>query len=1673
MPAYRRPLALATGLGMVFSSLLIAAQPANAASTGLVITEVYGGGGNSGANLNADFVELYNPTSSDITLDGKSLQYRSTSGTGAANGVGALTGEVPAGEHFLVQTGTTGSSGSALPTPDATASSINMAAANGTIWLANGTTAQTLPTGSVLNNANVIDLVGFGTSNTFETAATQAISVTTSAKRTDEGTDGDNNGADFTVGGQTPTACECDEEPPPDPVEATIEEIQGDGAASPLDGDPVITEGVVTASYPTGGFQGFYLQTEGTGGTADGNSASDAIFVYAPTLAEYPAVNDFVEVTGDVSEFGTAPNTLTEITVAADGVTDADGTADPVAPLAAAYPTTSADREAHEGELIAPTNQFTVTNTFNMNNFAEIGLATGDHPLIAPTEVEDAQTGDVAGVTADNAARAVALDDGSSTNFLSAANQDTPLPWLSPTNPVRVGAEATLHAPVVLDFRNNIWKFQPTTPVTGEGASVATFENTRPANENPQDVGGDIRLATFNVLNYFPTTGEEFVASGLGTCTFFNDRDGNPIANNSCNPNGPRGAANTENLERQQAKIVTAINKLDASIVSLEELENSAKFNKDRDFAITQLVAALNADAGAGTWDFAPTPPDADRPPVANEDVIRTGFIFKPADVELVGGSRILVDEENFDNAREPLAQAFKAAGGSDDDAFTVIVNHFKSKGSGVDDGTGQGLANQDRIGQATALATFAEQYDGEGADEDTQPVFLAGDFNSYTMEDPMQVLYGEDYEAIESDTEGEETYSFSGLSGSLDHVLGNPSAIEMVTGADVWNINSPESVAFQYSRYNYNITQFFDGTVPFAASDHDPEIVGVDLADGPAAPVDVQILGTNDFHGRLANNPTGTEAGAAVMAGAVKQLRQQNPNTVFAAAGDLIGASTFESFIQDDKPTIDALNEAGLEVSAVGNHEFDQGYDDLVNRVMAEYDETTNPRGGAEWKYLGANVKFKDDGSDALDGTWIKEMNGVQVGFVGTVTEHLPELVSPGGISEIEVTDIVEATNDAADDLKAEGADVVVMLVHEGAPGTDCATMDDDPTSDFGSIIVGVNDNVDAIVSGHTHLAYNCSFPVAGWAGRAVTDRPVVSSGQYGSNLNQLVFTVDPTTGQVTAKTQALLALKTGQTANYPSDPNTAAIVQAAVDEAAVLGAVPLGQIAGPFNRGKLADGTTENRGAESTLGNLVAEVQQWATEAPESGSAEIAFMNPGGLRADMTGDGTGAYPRTVTYRQAANVQSFANTLVNMQLTGAGIEDALEQQWQPAGASRPFLRLGASEGFTYTYAPPPAGSPAGTKGEVTGMWLDGAPIAMGETYSVTVNSFLSTGGDNFPAFNAGTQRRDTGKVDLEAMVDYMAEFANPDDGDAPLPVDYSQRAVGIAFPAGAPATYEPGDQVSFDVSSWAFTNAADAKDSEVVVSLDGEELGSFALDNAPPAALPGFDDQGKASVAVTLPADAPAGTAVLTLTGETTGTTTTVQVEVEAGEPAPTTVTATAENIPYGTAGEVEVDVDSEQPLSGTVEVRDGTRVLGTATVAEDGTATVTLPPRSLSVGTHQLTVAYSGDAANQPSTGTVTVKVVKAKPTMSVDVDPNRVTTKTPVNLEVTLSAPGQTVTGWVWVHYNGDNQLRQLRNGRVEFDLGRFKKAGTYDVYVTYAGSETAEPVVKKVEILVLKK
>ena len=481
--------------------------------------------------------------------------------------------------------------------------------------------------------------------------------------------------------------------------------------------------------------------------------------------------------------------------------------------------------------LLAPRGPYTIADNYALNQYAEIGLAAGSTPLFTPTEVaapRDAAA--IAAVKDDNAARSVTLDDGATANFLTTA-KNTPLPYLTQDRQIRVGAPVTFTQPVVLDWRFSKWRFQPTAQVTASDPPPVTFERTRtPA---PEPTGGNVKLASFNVLNYFPTTGEEFVASG-GTCTWYADRANEPVTVRECSGAddglGPRGAEGDEDLARQQAKIVNAINGLDADVVSLEELENSGRLGQDRDAALGTLVDALNAEVGAGTWKFVPTPATAGDQ--ADEDVIRTGFIYRASTVEPVGPS-VIDDVAAFDLARDPLAQAFEPVGGTAYSRFIVIVNHFKSKGSGPDDGTGQGNSNPQRVAQAEELVRFADQMKGElGA----ETVFLSGDLNAYTREDPMQTLYDAGYTDIGSAEDPEEyTYLFGGTVGSLDHILGNAAAMKTVTGADVWNISSVESVALEYSRFNYNATDFYDPG-PYRSSDHDPLVVGLDLPIGAVA---------------------------------------------------------------------------------------------------------------------------------------------------------------------------------------------------------------------------------------------------------------------------------------------------------------------------------------------------------------------------------------------------------------------------------------------------------------------------------------------------------------------------------------------------------------------------------------------------------------------------------------------------------------------------------------------------------------------------------------------------------------------------------------------------------------------------------------------------------------------
>ncbi|WP_394771595.1 ExeM/NucH family extracellular endonuclease [Lacisediminihabitans sp.] len=819
--------AIIAALALVVAPIAVGTASASTDGTGVVINEVYLSGGSTGAAYANKFVELYNPGPTAVSIAGWSLQYRPATGAGAATGVVALTGSIASKGYFLVQGASNGTSGAALPTPDVF-STLNPSGSSGTLILAKTATALTLPTGSVTANPSVADLLGYGTSNTFETADAAAPAGNTDVKslvRTGF-VDTDSDLADFSLTATiTPQAAGSGPvTPPAPPVALSIAQIQGTTDVSPQVGKAVTTTGIVTAAYPTGGFNGYFIQTPGTGGAVDlaTHPASDGLFVYSASTAASVSLGEYVSVTGTVSEFAN----LTELTVAnTSDLTELDASAVAAPkPATVEFPATDAQRESLEGMLIAPQGPYTVTDNYSTNQYGEIGLAHDTMPLITPTAVAPVGSAGYAAVIAKNAALKVTLDDGASTNYLSTANQSKPLPWLTKAAPVRVGAPVTFTRPVILDYRNGAWKLQPTSALTPDDAATvqpATLGNTRTS--APNRVGGTITIGTFNVLNYFPTTGDSRVG-----CTYYNDRDGTPItvANSDAAGCGVRGAATEASFLRQQAKIVSAITALGADVVSLEEIENSAKVGQDRDAAVATLVAALNA-AHPGTWSYVPSPKAV--PAIADTDVIRTAFIYKKRAVVPVGESHILIGSPAFADAREPLAQAFRARGWAALDPFLIIANHFKSKGgsgaTGDNADTGQGSFTGDRVRQAQALLTFADQ---QKRLAHTEKVFLVGDFNAYEFEDPITTITAAGYVDQDPKT-GKQTYAFGGMVGSLDHVFASPAANRAVTGVDVWNINSVESVALEYSRFNSNALNLYDDS-PYRSSDHDPVVLGLSL---------------------------------------------------------------------------------------------------------------------------------------------------------------------------------------------------------------------------------------------------------------------------------------------------------------------------------------------------------------------------------------------------------------------------------------------------------------------------------------------------------------------------------------------------------------------------------------------------------------------------------------------------------------------------------------------------------------------------------------------------------------------------------------------------------------------------------------------------------------------------
>ncbi|MGJ9425729.1 ExeM/NucH family extracellular endonuclease [Nesterenkonia halotolerans] len=868
----------------------------------VVINEAFPNGGSGSAELTNRFIELLNTCEESVDLGDWSLQYRARSSSGAPTSTVPLSGEIQPGGHYLIQGGGNSGDGAELPAADAETGAAIGAAAGGTFILATTTeTLEALPLESVVDEPQVADLLGFGSTNTFETAAATSGSNTSSLNRT-EGSDTDDNSADFSRGTPSPTNASGETspgaEPEPEPTdpeptdpepsepgeepsdpeptdpeptdpeptdpeptdpETDPTELEIDEINSTLAGDdeefPVTTRGVVTAVYPAEqSFNGFYLQTAGSGGDVDlsTHETSDAIFVYSPwsVSEERVQVGDFVEITGDAEVYYDAPqislypeSTQTphhEFSLIEDEPFEA------VKPASVEVPETADARESLLGMLIDPQGAYTVTDHYTLNQYGEIGIVLGEEPLVNPTSAFRPGP-EAEALAAENDERVIYLDDAASTSWQAwSEDRDQPLPYLTLEDPIRIGAEVLWQTDVIMDYRFEEWRLQPLgklTPETAEQVQPAEFENTRTGNESPAERTGDVRIAGFNVLNYFISLGEDEAG-----CEYYTDIDGNPTTNDYCDA---RGAYSQESFERQEAKIVTAISGLDADVVALQEIENTRYFfaDGDRDRALAALVEALNgAENSAGTWDFVESPEEVP----AEEDVIRNGFIYRTDRVAPEGDSRILFEDgvddldqsqlgeldldEIFSNAREPLAQEFTAVDGSGENAdgaenFLAVVNHFKSKGgSGTGDNadtTGQGSFNGDRVRQAEALVAFA---DALQEDAETEKLFLMGDFNSYELEDPIQVITEAGYTNLSAETGGY-SYMFDGAVGSLDHLFATEAAAGDVDQTQIWNINAVEPLALEYSRYNSVGTMLY-APDQWRSSDHDPIVADLTLSE-------------------------------------------------------------------------------------------------------------------------------------------------------------------------------------------------------------------------------------------------------------------------------------------------------------------------------------------------------------------------------------------------------------------------------------------------------------------------------------------------------------------------------------------------------------------------------------------------------------------------------------------------------------------------------------------------------------------------------------------------------------------------------------------------------------------------------------------------------------------------
>lgn len=588
------------------------------------------------------------------------------------------------------------------------------------------------------------------------------------------------------------------------------------------------------------------------------------------------------------------------------------------------------------------------------------------------------------------------------------------------------------------------------------------------------------------------------------------------------------------------------------------------------------------------------------------------------------------------------------------------------------------------------------------------------------------------------------------------------------------------------------------------------------------AAETDLTVLTFTDFHGRITNLDFFATLDA-------QRAAAGEDSTVVLSAGDNVGASLFESSILDDDPTIDMLNAIGVDASAVGNHEFDKGWADLRDDIVPSSDHP----------HTAANITGTEA---ALEPYVLMERNGVTVAYIGATTADLPQLVSPAGIAGLTVTDPVAAVNRVADRLTdgsaANGeADVIIAGYHEGHSE---------------AITAGTSDKVDLILNGHSHEVY--AQTIGG-------TRAVVQAGSYGAHLGRIDLGYDAATDTVSVKAADVLAPTKGLAATHssPGFDEAKRISAQAVEQSAIEGAAVVAEATGDFSRGGIGTTGKEDRGDESTMSNLVANMFADFLSGV-TGKDVIGVQNPGGTRADLAAG-------EVTFREAADILPFANTLKTTDITGEQFLTMLEQQWQRDAKGnipgRPFLALSLSDNVSWTFD---ESRPEGDR--VTSVTINGEPLDPAATYTVGSGNFLIEGGDNFRVLAQGRNTTDTGWTDLDAWISWLKQQET-------ITPSYAKHGVSVTGPTqlvqSVPTTLTVGATPGGAVANGSLdmTSTGSPANTALTATIDGKKVGTAKVTD------------GRATIDITVSPRVQQGSRTLVLVAQDSGTTIRVPVTV------------------------------------------------------------------------------------------------------------------------------------------------------------------------------------------------